>query len=128
VQAYVDFNADVIVVEKNFGGAMAEQVVRTAARAMGVVVKIVMVNASRGKAIRAQPIAALYEQDLMHHCEVFPELEDQLVTWTPESGRSPDRLDALVWTFTNVMLKMSTELVVPWGDERPSAWGSDEQP
>jgi phage terminase large subunit-like protein len=71
---------------------------------MGVTVKVVMVTASRGKALRAQPVAALYEQGLMHHCDVFDVLEEQMATWTPESGTSPDRLDALVWTLTETML------------------------
>lgn len=104
VQAYVDFQADAIVVERNFGGDMAASVVTAAARAMGVKAKVVMVTASRGKAIRAQPVAALYEQGMFHHVEVFPELEDQQTTWTPESGTSPDRLDALVWMATETML------------------------
>lgn len=77
VQAYIDFQADAIVCEKNFGGDMVEAVVQTSARAMGVKVKVVMVTASRGKALRAQPVAALYEQGQMHHCEVFAELEEQ---------------------------------------------------
>jgi predicted phage terminase large subunit-like protein len=104
VQAYVDFSADAIVVERNFGGDMAKAVVESAARAMGVVVKVVMVTASRGKALRAQPVAALYEQGMVHHAEVFDVLEEQCTTWTPESGTSPDRLDALVWTLTETML------------------------
>jgi predicted phage terminase large subunit-like protein len=104
VQAYIDFRADAIVVERNFGGDMAEAVIKSAARAMGVVVKIIMVTASRGKAIRAQPVAALYEQQMMHHTEVFETLEEQQTTWTPESGTSPDRLDALVWMVTETML------------------------
>lgn len=103
VQAYIDFSADAIVVEKNFGGDMAESVVKAAARVMGVAVKIAMVTASRGKALRAQPVAALYEQRMMHHVEVFSELEEQMATWTPESGVSPDRLDALVWMVTETM-------------------------
>jgi phage terminase large subunit-like protein len=63
------------------------------------------VHASRGKAIRAQPVAALYEQGRVSHCEVFAELEEQLTTWTPESGTSPDRLDALVWSLTELMVR-----------------------
>lgn len=104
VQAYVDFSADAIVVERNFGGDMAQAVIESAARAMSVKVKVVMVTASRGKALRAQPVAALYEQGMVHHAEVFDVLEEQMTTWTPESGTSPDRLDALVWTLTETML------------------------
>ena len=62
------------------------------------------VHASRGKQVRAQPVAALYEQGRVTHCDVFPELEEQLTTWTPESGTSPDRLDALVWALTELMV------------------------
>ena len=105
VQAYVEFKADAIVVERNFGGDMAAAVVGSAARAMGVKVKVTMVTASRGKALRAQPVAALYEQGRMHHVETFDVLEEQMLTWTPESGTSPDRLDALVWMVTETMLE-----------------------
>jgi phage terminase large subunit-like protein len=62
------------------------------------------VHASRGKAVRAQPVAALYEQGRVSHVEVFAELEEQLTTWTPEDGTSPDRLDALVWALTELMV------------------------
>ncbi len=105
VQAYLDHAADLIVVEKNYGGDMAESTIRTAAQAMGVPnVKIEMVRSSRGKALRAEPVAALYEQGRFHHVGSFPELEDQQTSWTPDSGMSPDRLDALVFAATRVML------------------------
>lgn len=55
------------------------------------------VTAKRGKHTRAEPVAALYEQGRVHHCGPFPELEEQLTTWTTDSKDSPDRLDALVW-------------------------------
>jgi phage terminase large subunit-like protein len=105
VQAYVDFAADTIVYEKNFGGEMCEAVVKTAARAMGVTVTTKAVNASRGKAVRAQPVAALYEQRIISHADVFAELEEQMTSWTPESGTSPDRLDALVWALSELLVK-----------------------
>ena len=106
VQAYVDFAADAIVGEANYGGDMVEAVIRTAAAAMGVTgVTYKAVHASRGKAVRAQPVAALYEQHRVSHCDVFAELEDELTTWTPESGRSPNRLDALVWAVTDLLVK-----------------------
>ena len=63
-----------------------------------------LVTASRGKRTRAEPIAMLYEQGRIAHCGVFKGLEDQLCSWTPESGDSPDRLDACVWGFTELML------------------------
>jgi phage terminase large subunit-like protein len=57
------------------------------------------VHATRGKAIRAEPIAALYEQGKWHHVGAFPQLEDQLTEWMPNepNQKSPDRLDAHVW-------------------------------
>ena len=60
------------------------------------------VHASRGKRIRAEPIAALYEQGRVYHVGGLPLLEEQLVTWTPDGGGSPDRLDALVWSLTDL--------------------------
>jgi phage terminase large subunit-like protein len=106
VQAYVDLKADAIVGEANYGGDMVQAVIRTAASAMGVTgVTYKAVHASRGKAVRAQPVAALYEQGRVSHCDVYPELEDELTQWTPESGRSPNRLDALVWALSELMVK-----------------------
>ena len=63
-------------------------------------VKIEEVRASRGKAIRAEPIAALYEQGKVHHVGSHDVLETQMITWTPLDRTSPDRLDALVWALT----------------------------
>lgn len=103
VQAYIDLAADKIVAERNFGGDMVLATVQTAAKSMGVSVSVKMVTASRGKAARAEPISALYEQGRVSHVEPFTELEDQMCTWTPESGTSPDRLDALVWALTELM-------------------------
>lgn len=74
-------------------------------------------DASLGKQTRAQPVAALYEQGRVSHVEVFPELEEKLTTWTPESGTSPDRLDALVWALTEL-------LVTAPHPSRPAAGGS----
>ena len=61
------------------------------------------VHASKGKYARAEPISALYEQNKVFHTKPFEELEDQLCIWTPESGESPDRLDALVWAMTELI-------------------------
>mgnify|MGYP007096789770 CR=1 FL=1 len=62
------------------------------------------VRAARGKILRAEPIAALYEQGRIHHCGTFAALEDQLCMYTHESRDSPDRLDALVWALTDLMI------------------------
>ena len=60
-------------------------------------------SASRGKVIRAEPIAAIYARNEAHHVGRFPELERQMCEWTPVSGYSPDRLDAMVWGMSDVM-------------------------
>ena len=101
VQAYHQHRADRIVGEANFGGDMVESTLRVVDP--GVAYKAV--HASRGKAVRAEPVAALYERGMVSHVEEFPELEDQLCMWTPDSGWSPDRLDALVWCITDLMLQ-----------------------
>lgn len=97
VQAAIDWEADEIVAETNYGGAMCVATLRTAAEALGVNIPIRTVTATRGKAVRAQPVAALSAQGRWHMAGVFPELEDQLATWYAELGWSPDRLDAMVW-------------------------------
>lgn len=97
VQAAVDWEADELVCETNYGGAMAVATLRTAAEALGVNIPIRTVTATRGKTVRAQPVAALAAQGRWHMAGVFPELEDQLATWYQELGWSPDRLDAMVW-------------------------------
>ena len=55
------------------------------------------VHATRGKIVRAEPISALYEQKKVHHVGIFPELENQMISFTGDTSVSPDRLDALVW-------------------------------
>lgn len=97
VQAAIDWEADEIVAETNYGGAMCVATLRTAAEALGVDIPIRTVTATRGKVVRAQPVAALGAQGRWHMAGVFSELEDQLATWYPELGWSPDRLDAMVW-------------------------------
>jgi len=76
----------------NAGGDMVRHTLQTYRRD----VRIVSVTATRGKATRAEPVVALYEQGRVHHAGVFPALEDQLCTWVPGDA-SPDRLDALVY-------------------------------
>ncbi len=99
IQAYQDFKGDRIIGEVNNGGEMIELTLRT----VDPNIPYKAVHASRGKQARAEPIAALYEQGKVFHVKSFPELEDQLTTWTPETGKSPDRLDALVWAMTELM-------------------------
>lgn len=97
VRAAIDFGADVILVETNFGGDMAMATIQGQAENEGVSVPVRKLTASRGKRVRAEPVAALSERGRWHHVGIFDRLEEQLATWTPEAGYSPDRLDAMVW-------------------------------
>lgn len=103
VEAYRRFMADSIVAEKNFGGDMVRFVITTADP--GVPVR--MVTASRGKSVRAEPIAALYEQGRVSHIDGMEKLEDQACQMTGDGyigEGSPDRLDAAVWALSDLML------------------------
>jgi phage terminase large subunit-like protein len=102
VKAYHDTKADRIVAEVNNGGEMVESVIR----AVDQNVPVRKVTATRGKAIRAEPVAALYEQGRIHHIGDLGKLEDQMVEWDPadKTAKSPDRMDALVWAVTDLML------------------------
>ena len=100
VWAYQQYNANLIVAEANNGGEMIQHVIRT----VDPTVPVKLVHATVGKHTRAEPVAALYEQGKMYHVRPFPDLEDQLCTWLPEDSQSPDRMDAMVWAFTELML------------------------
>ena len=101
VTAYREWGADRIVAEVNNGGDLVSTVIRT----VDPNVSYKAVHASRGKITRAEPIAALYEQGKVHHVGMFAELEDQMCDWSPSSGQaSPDRMDALVWALTELMI------------------------
>jgi len=94
VKTYNRNSADRLVGETNNGGEMIEAVLRTES----IDISYQSVTASRGKAIRAEPIAALYEQGKVHHVGAFAQLEDEMCSWSPLEDRySPNRLDALVW-------------------------------
>jgi phage terminase large subunit-like protein len=100
VTAYHRVRADLIVAEKNNGGEMVEAVIKQVDPA----VRVKLVWASRGKATRAEPISALSEQGRDHHLGYFPQLEDELCLWIP-GDTSPNRLDAKVWAYTELMEK-----------------------
>lgn len=110
VEAYREFQADVVVVERNNGGDMAEAVVTN----VDDRVPVRTVWASRGKRTRAEPVSALYEAGRVSHVGVFPDLEEQLTTWVPEDGDSPDRLDALVWALTELVVEEKTTTTVTY--------------
>ena len=103
ITAYHQYEADRIVAERNFGGAMVAAVVRSAERS----VPYKEVTASRGKAVRAEPISAMYEQGRISHLPGLEALEDEMVLMTPGGYMgegSPNRVDAMVWALTEVML------------------------
>ena len=106
VQGYTDWAADRVVGERNYGGDMVENTIKVAAKEMGVPnVSYRDVVATRGKDVRAEPVAALFEDGRAHLCGHFPELEVELTGWVPGSGRSPNRLDAMVWVITELAIK-----------------------
>jgi predicted phage terminase large subunit-like protein len=121
--AFDRYSADAIVVEINQGGAMVETVLR--AERAGLPLR--QVRASRGKTVRAEPIAAFYEQGRVSHAGAFPALEDQMVQFTPfgiEGDGAADRVDALVWAMADLfprMVKPQTD--VAWDDEPRSGKG-----
>ena len=98
VTAYYAHMADCIVAEKNNGGEMVEAVIKQ----VDPNVNVKLVWASRGKATRAEPIAAIAEQGRDHHVGYFPQLEDELCMWLPGES-SPNRLDAKVWAITELL-------------------------
>jgi len=106
IEAYYQWRADRVVGERNNGGDMVEDVIHVRDRN----VSYKSVWASQGKSRRAEPISGLYEQGRGYHIGVFPELEDQMCSWVQgatvkEMGFSPDRMDALVWAATELMLE-----------------------
>ena len=102
INLYHEYEADQIVAERNQGGEM----VRSTLRTVDDSVPIKLVHASRGKFARAEPVSALYERGKVKHVKWLSDLEEQMVTWEPlGSIGSPDRLDAMVWAVTNLLLK-----------------------
>ena len=112
---YDEYHADRILGEANYGGDMVEANIRNAARESDRSASYKAVRATRGKAVRAEPVVALYERGQVHHLGEFAVLEDEMAMWVPgESSRSPNRMDALVWALT--------ELVVQGGGRPDIRW------
>ena len=107
VAAYEMAGADCIVVEGNQGGDLHKTVLHTVSPNLPVK----KVTATQGKKLRAEPVAALYEQGKVHHVGTFPKLEEQMTTWLPTDRESPDRLDALVWAVTELAFKRTVKPV-----------------
>ena len=101
---YYQHDADRIVGEVNNGGDLVEMNLRNIDKS----VSYKSVHASKGKIVRAEPVAHLYERGLVHHVGIFPELEDEMCEYNPaDSKASPNRLDALVWSITELSIKKS---------------------
>lgn len=124
IRAYFDNSANFIVAERNNGGEMVTHTIKMTAQDMkraGEIptadIPIYTVWASQGKFARAEPVSALYEQGRVHHLGTFSALEDQCCVWEPNGGkRSPDRLDALVWCLTKLLVTVPDVVDVPvWG-------------
>jgi phage terminase large subunit-like protein len=116
VAAYDLYSADAIVAETNQGGDMVEQTIRSVRPS----IPFIGVRASRGKVTRAEPVAALYEQGRVSHVGSFPQLEDQMVLFTPlgiEGGTTADRTDALVWALTELFPSMVHRRA--WDEDEP---------
>ena len=101
-ELYDSYGADLVVAEKNYGGQMVEHTIRTYRRNMPVK----MVTATKGKRVRAEPVAMAYHKDKVFHTDTFKELESQMCAYKSDTKKSPDRMDALVWGVSEV-LKLS---------------------
>ena len=106
IDMFYKYQADRIVAEVNNGGDLVEKLLRN----IDDTVPYTPVRASRGKLVRAEPIAALYEQEKVSHVGMFKELEDQLCSYAANSAKSPDRLDALVWALTELSQSSGTAI------------------
>lgn len=129
VTAYHLHKANCIVAEANNGGEMVEQVIKQVDRN----VPVKLVHASRGKATRAEPIAAIYEKGRAHHVGDFPKLEDEMCMWVPGDA-SPNRMDALVWAMTELVVKQkATHAKFDWYNpptkdiEPPKPYRTDDE-
>ena len=119
--AYERFQANVVVGEVNYGGAMVEHVIQTA-RPRTPYRSVV---ATRNKAVRAEPVAALYEQGRIRHVGYFRELEEELAAFTVNGfvgDKSPNRADAVVWAFTELFAGLVKDPLPPRTRRPPTDW------
>lgn len=117
ISAYHRHRADALIVEANQGGELVSHTLQM----VDPTVPVELIHASRGKRTRAEPVAALYEQGRVHHVGALPELEDQLCLWEATSGDpSPDRLDALVWAVSELVVNAGPPLtLISTGERTP---------
>lgn len=112
VKLFDKYFANYIVVETNQGGDLVSNTVQQTAKSMQhSFIPIKKVHATKGKYLRAEPVSVLYEQNKISHVGNFPTLEDQMTSFLPGDDKSPDRLDALVWGFTHLLVKQSEAII-----------------
>ena len=136
LQCYYRVKADVIFVERNYGGDMASGVIRQAkwldadGRIIvdGSSVRIIEVTATRGKQVRAEPVATVYQQGRGHNVGHFPKLEKEWRTWIPGDKESPNRLDAHVWVMTGLELVGEHLQPLPKQETAVSKWQVGNRP
>jgi len=108
-RVYQEYEANFVVAEGNQGGALVREVLDAAAGRAGISMPVRVVYASRGKVARAEPVHMYYEKGRVHHVGALPLLEDEMVTWLPGT-KSPNRIDALVWILTELLVKGGGEV------------------
>jgi phage terminase large subunit-like protein len=100
---YTKYEADAIVVEKNYGGDMVADVIRRTPLGKDIAPRIIVKTATRSKQLRAEPVVSLYEQSRVFHVGDLAGLETEMLSWIPGKGDSPNRVDALVWGVSELM-------------------------
>lgn len=108
---YDRYHADAIVVETNFGADMVRTIIERTVKASDLPPRIIETRAQKSKKLRAEPVVALYEQTRVYHVGNLADLEDEMLTWVPGQGDSPNRIDATVWALTE-LLKPGGELTM----------------
>ena len=120
-RAFDRHKADVVIAEVNQGGDMVASVMRACGAAS---LPVRTIHAKRGKVLRAEPVAVLYEQGRVSHVGALAKLEDQLTTWDAATAKaSPDRLDALVYAVTELMGAPPADTSPPRRVRSAPAWG-----
>jgi phage terminase large subunit-like protein len=104
VETALEFDADCIVWEANYGGDMVPHVLTHAMQSLGVTIRLKKVTSSKAKHLRFEPVGAMYEREEVHHVGTFPELEDQVCRFTPDGydGDSPNNADAHVFSMAEL--------------------------
>lgn len=107
INAYIKYDAGLMLIEDNQGGEWLKTTINMVSDKMpdAPSINIKLKTATKSKGSRAEPVSALYEQGRVHHVGVFGELEDQMCSWVPGEGNSPDRVDALVHAVTELAIK-----------------------